>query len=375
MIDCAVKHDVDPQRLFPEQDYPQRSPFSRDGDRIIHASAFRRLIGKTQVFIKPQSDHVRNRLTHTIEVSRASRQIATMLGLNPELAEAIALVHDMGHPPYGHIGENILDAILSDSGGFNHNVQALRVVTHLENPYSDFIGLNLTWYCLEGIIKHNGPFKTDIPSYVQEYNSKHDLLLNTYPSCEAQIASLADDIAYNCHDLQDGLRANLFSLNKSSSIPLVEFYRSKISANHPDISETHLSLSIVRKIFDYFVTDLNHTSKKALDDAGLKSLEEVRNFHKGIISFSDEAKEHLKSLKRFLWTNMYKKQVDLSKEDNPENVITSVFEYFMNKTDALPNSWQKRINEGQEEKIRIICDYIAGMTEKFIYKTYKERIR
>ena len=231
-----------------------------------------------------------------------------------------------------------------------------------------------TWYCLEGIIKHNGPFRTDIPSYVQEYNSKHDLLLNTYPSCEAQIASLADDIAYNCHDLQDGLRARLFSLNEISSIPLVEFYRNKISTIHTDISETHLSLSIVRKIFDYFVSDLNQTSKKALDDAGLMSLEEVRNFQSGIISFSDEAKEHLKSLKSFLWTNMYEKQVDMSK-DNPENVITRVFEYFMTKTDALPSSWQKRLNEGQEEKIRIICDYIAGMTEKFIYKTYKEKVQ
>ncbi|MCY4186701.1 MAG: dNTP triphosphohydrolase [Rhodobacteraceae bacterium] len=375
MIDCAVKPDVDPQRLFPEKDYPQRSPFNRDGDRIIHASAFRRLIGKTQVFIKPQSDHVRNRLTHTIEVSRASRQIAAMLGLNPGLAEAIALVHDMGHPPYGHIGENILDGILSDYGGFNHNVQALRVVTLLENPYPDFIGLNLSWFCLEGIIKHNGPFKTDITAYVHEYNSKHDLLLNTYPSCEAQIASLADDIAYNCHDLQDGLRAKLFSLYDISSIPLVEFYRDKISATHNGISETHLSLSIIRKIFGYFVSDLNCTSKKALDGAGLKSLEEVRNFQSGIITFSDEAKEHLKSLNSFLLTNMYEKQVHLSEEDNPEKIITNVFEYFMTKTNVLPDSWQKRINAGQEAKIRIICDYIAGMTEKFIYKTYKEIVR
>ncbi len=374
MIDCAVNHDVDPERLYPEVDYPHRSPFFRDGDRIIHTSAFRRLIGKTQVFIKPENDHVRNRLTHTIEVSRVSRQIARMLGLNPELSEAIALVHDLGHPPFGHLGESILDELLCDFGGFDHNVQALRVVTHLENPYQEFKGLNLSWYCLEGIVKHNGPLETNIPSYVLEYNARHNLLLNTFPSCEAQIASLADDIAYNCHDLQDGLRAGLFTLNDITKIPLVEHFQNEILEQNPKPNKNHLSLEIIRKIFDYFVRDINQTSQKALDLSGLKSVVDVRKYPTNIISFSDRALGDLKFIREFLWDNMYQNERILGQEDSPRKIISGVFDYFMANPEDLPDTWQQNVDTDSEQKERIIGDYISGMTEKFVIDTYRTKV-
>ncbi len=375
MIDCAVRHDVHPGRLHQDKDNPQRSPFFRDGDRVIHTSAFRRLIGKTQVFIKPENDHVRNRLTHTIEVSRVSRQIASMLGLNPELTEAIALVHDLGHPPFGHMGENILNKILFDVGGFDHNVQALRIVTLLENPYNKFKGLNLSWYCLEGIIKHNGPLTTNIPSYVQEYNTKHDLALDQFPSCEAQVASLADDITYNCHDLQDGLRAGLFSLEDITKIPLVEKFRNKILERDSTISENHLSLEIIRKIFDYFVVDLTQVSREALDCAGLKSSEEVRLYPTSIISFSPRALEELNIIRKFLWENMYQNERILREKDSPKKIIRRVFEFYFENPEELPNSWVQKVNAMPDQKERIIGDYISGMTEKFVIEIYRDKVK
>lgn len=375
MLDCAVQHDVQPGRLYLEYDYPYRSPFFRDGDRIIHTSAFRRLIGKTQVFIKPENDHVRNRLTHTIEVSRVSRQIATMLGLNPELAEAIALVHDLGHPPFGHLGEYILNDILGDVGGFDHNVQALRIVTLLENPYHRFKGLNLSWYCLEGIIKHNGPLTTKIPAYIREYNDRHDLRLDQFPSCEAQIASLADDITYNCHDLQDGLRGGLFSLDDITKIPLVEDFRNKILKRDSTISDNHLSLKIIRKIFDYFVMDLTGVSREALEKAGLNSFEEVGSYPTSIISFSNEAFEELQTIRNFLWKKMYQNERILSEEDSPKKIISGIFKLYMNNPKELPDSWEQKVIAEHDHKKRIIGDYISGMTEKFVIEIFKDKVK
>lgn len=373
MIDCAVKHDVPPGRLYPESDKPQRSPFFRDGDRIIHTSAFRRLIGKTQVFIKPENDHVRNRLTHTIEVSRVSRQIATMLGCNPELAEAISLVHDLGHPPFGHLGETILNDILHEEGGFDHNVQALRIVTLLENPYRNFKGLNLSWFCLEGIIKHNGPLTSQIPSYIQEYDARHNLKLDRYPSCEAQIASLSDDITYNCHDLQDGLRAELFTFEDMIKIPLVAYFHEKKQGQDPTAKGVQLNLEIIRNIFDYFVMDLKQTSKKRLLNADLKSSEEVGTYSDNIITFSKEALGELNSIRKFLWKHMYQSQGILRGEDSPKKIIDGVFDFFMANPDELPDTWKWKLQADQEQKARTIGDYISGMTEKFVIDTYRDK--
>ena len=374
MIDCAVLHDVNPGRLYPEYDYPHRSPFFRDGDRIIHTSAFRRLIGKTQVFIKPENDHVRNRLTHTIEVSRVSRQVATMLGLNPELAEAIALVHDLGHPPFGHLGENILNEILDDVGGFDHNVQTLRIVTLLENPYHEFKGLNLSWYCLEGIVKHNGPLFEKIPAYVQEYNAKHDLRLEQFPSCEAQVASLADDITYNCHDLQDGLRAGLFSLEEITRIPLVEKFRKEILEQEKTIVESLLNLQIIRRIFNFFVMDLTRVSEKTLQSTSLSSYEKVGSNHTSLISFSDKALEELENIRKFLWENMYQNDRILSEEGSPEKIISGVFNHYMSNPHELPDEWVQKVDAKVDNNKRIIGDYISGMTENFVIEQFSNRM-
>ncbi|MEM7732564.1 MAG: dGTP triphosphohydrolase, partial [Pseudomonadota bacterium] len=297
-------------RLVAEEESAFRSPFQRDRDRIIHASAFRRLKHKTQVFVEHEGDYFRTRLTHSIEVAQVARTIAGALGLNPELTEAVALAHDLGHTPFGHTGEDALNALMAPFGGFDHNAQALRIVTSLERHYAEFDGLNLTWDTLEGLAKHNGPVVGELPQELPwalaEYNARHDLELHTHASAEAQVAALSDDIAYNNHDLHDGLRAGLFKEDEIADLPIVRDCYAQVDAAYPRLDPYRRRHEALRRVFGEMVGNVIETTRAGLEEAAPGSAQQVRELGRAVVRFSPAMWSDLQEIRGFLFERMYR---------------------------------------------------------------------
>lgn len=370
----ACHHEETRGRLFAEEERPYRTAFQRDRDRIIHSSAFRRLKYKTQVFVYHEGDHYRTRLTHSLEVAQIARSIARVLGLDEDLAETVALAHDLGHPPFGHAGERVLQDRMKDYGGFDHNAQSLKIVTELEKHYADFDGLNLTWETLEGLVKHNGPVTgPSLPPEIKAYNARYDLELGSYASLEAQIAALSDDIAYNCHDLDDGLRAGLFSLDDIRQLPLVGAQLQAIETKYPGLEKPRVIAELVRHLINAMLMDLVAETEKNLEAFAPDSYAAVRGAGKPLVSFSDEMIDVDKSLKEFLFTNMYRHYKVNRMMNKAQRIVKELFDLFMEDIRLLPHEWRLSLESlsGDAEKARIVCDYLAGMTDKFAMNEYE----
>ena len=360
-------------RLFDESISTFRSPFQRDRDRIIHSSAFRRLKHKTQVFVEHEGDYYRTRLTHSIEVAQVARTVAGALGLNTDLAEAIALAHDLGHPPFGHTGEDALHDLMAPYGGFDHNAQAIRIVTRLERHYADFDGLNLTWETLEGIAKHNGPVTGDLPYALQAYNLRHDLELGTYASAEAQVAALADDIAYNHHDLHDGLRAELFSTDELAELPLLDGCFARVDAAYPGLNYYRRRHEALRRFFGLLVEDVIGVAERNLAELAPQSVADIRHAGRPMVQFSPEVFAQLKVTRAFLFHRMYRAPDVVVERKRVTKVVRALFPFFMSQPEQLPKQWRKDVQEaeGETELARIVLDYIAGMTDRFALQEHE----
>ena len=363
----ASRPEVTRGRLFAEDESNFRSCFQRDRDRIIHSSAFRRLKHKTQVFVEHEGDYFRTRLTHSIEVAQVARTISGALGLNEELVEAVSLAHDLGHTPFGHTGEDALDAQMIEYGGFDHNAQAVRIVTSLEQHYADFDGLNLTWECLEGIAKHNGPVSKPYPLALLEYNLKHDLELHTYASGEAQVAALADDIAYNNHDLHDGLRAGLFTDAQAAELPIVGPAFTAVDQKYKNLDAHRRRHEALRRVFGVMVEDVMATSYVILAQSGAKSAQDIRNLDHSVVQFSPSLWSELKEIRTFLFENMYRAPRVMQQREHAAQVVRDLFEIFMTSPEAMPGNWGGAVasNAPDLHKARVVADYIAGMTDRF----------
>ena len=360
-------------RLYPEAESGHRSCFQRDRDRIIHASSFRRLKHKTQVFVEHEGDYFRTRLTHSIEVAQVARTIARALGANEDLTEAIALAHDLGHTPFGHTGEDALCDLMAPYGGFDHNAQAIRIVTNLERHYADFDGLNLTWESLEGIAKHNGPVAAPYPWALAEYNARHDLELTTYASLEAQIAAIADDIAYNHHDLHDGLRAGLFEVADIMALPLVGPCFGEVDTAYPDIDPTRRRHEALRRFFGVLVEDVIAYATTALGALDPASPQDIRHAGRAMVRFSDQVFADLKEVRAFLFTRMYRAPRVVETRAIVTDVVNDLFQHMMAHPDQLPRQWQAEVRAAQDDTTlaRLVCDYIAGMTDRFALQTHR----
>ena len=353
-------------RLYPEAEHEMRSPFQRDRDRIIHSTAFRRLKHKTQVFVYHEGDHYRTRLTHSLEVAQIARTIARALGLDEDLAETVGLAHDLGHTPFGHAGEEALNAEMAAHGGFSHNDQTLRILTLLEHGYAEFDGLNLTWETLEGTVKHNGPLEAPVPPTIAEYNSRHELHLDTYPGPEAQVAALADDIAYNNHDIDDGLRAGLFAVADLAEVPLVGPVFAEVAQRYPGIEEPRLIHESIRRMIDRMVRDMVAETRSRLADAALKSVDDIRALGRPVAAFSPAMRDNDRALKRFLHERMYRHDRVNRMTLKARRVVHELFRLFVSEPQCLPSEWRAAAERGGEaERARIVADYLAGMTDRF----------
>ena len=364
-------------RRVPEEESTFRSCYQRDRDRIIHASAFRRLKHKTQVFVEHEGDYYRTRLTHSIEVAQVARTIAGALGLNGELTEAVALAHDLGHTPFGHTGEDALHALMAPYGGFDHNAQAVRIVTRLERHYAEFDGLNLTWDTLEGIAKHNGPVRptggcdaagATLPYALAEYDAEHDLELHTHASAEAQVAALSDDIAYTNHDLHDGLRAGLFSESEIAQLPLIGPAYAQVDRLYPDTDSYRRRHEALRRVFGVMVGDVIETSQSILDRSGAQGAADIRHLGRPVIRFSDPIWMDLREIRRFLFQRMYRAPSVMEKRAEVTRVVEDLFALFLQNPDLLPGHWARQIAQAGQDRTmlaRLVADYIAGMTDRF----------
>jgi dGTPase len=361
-------------RRVSEEEFSFRSCFQRDRDRIIHASAFRRLKHKTQVFVEHEGDYFRTRLTHSIEVAQVARTIAGALGLNGELTEAVALAHDLGHPPFGHAGEDVLHEMMAPYGGFDHNAQAIKIVTDLERHYAEFDGLNLTWECLEGIAKHNGPVVGELPYALAEYDATHDLELHTHASAEAQAAALSDDIAYNNHDLHDGLRAGLFTDADIIKLPVIGAAYAEVDAAYPNLETDRRRHEALRRVFGVMVSDVISTSRVILDESGATSAHDIRHLGRPVIRFSDAVFADLREIRSFLFNRMYRAPAVMAKRAEVTTVIRELFPLFLNDPSQLPSNWHEELQGADKTAIaRRVCDYISGMTDRYALLEY-ERI-
>ena len=354
-------------RLHPEAMSTFRSPFQRDRDRIIHSSAFRRLKHKTQVFVEHEGDYYRTRLTHTIEVAQVARTIAGHLGLNTDLAEAVALAHDLGHPPFGHTGEDALAELMAPYGGFDHNAQALRIVTALERHYAGFDGLNLTWESLEGIAKHNGPVAPPWPYALAEVNAQWDLELGTYASAEAQVAAVADDVAYNHHDLHDGLRAGLFTEADLMELPVTGPAFAEVDRLWPGLDASRRRHEALRRVFGVMVEDVIAVARNRLDSARPQSVAEIRAMDGPVIRFSKPLYQNLKAIKSFLFTRMYRAPSVVVERQRVTAVVNDLFPLFLDDPALLPPEWRADVARARDrtELARVGLHYVAGMTDRF----------
>lgn len=358
-------------RLIPEADCPMRNDHQRDRDRIIHSTAFRRLEYKTQVFVNHEGDHYRTRLTHSLEVAQLARSIARNLQLNEDLAEALALAHDLGHPPFGHAGEDGLDEAMAQFGGFDHNAQSIRIVTHLEQRYSAFDGLNLSWETLEGIAKHNGPLTgfagaKKLPRAMKYYADQHDLMLHTYASAEAQVAAIADDIAYNNHDIDDGMRAGFFTLNDLTGLPLLGEIIRDVGAKNPILSIQRQSHEILRRLMSAMVADVLKTTREKVAALSITNVDQVRGAGQQLVTFSAEMEAVNKAIKSFLFKYMYRHYKVNRMTSKARRVVRELFEFFLTEPQCLPNVWYAQTDgAGTQATAEIIADFIAGMTDRF----------
>ena len=373
----AVNFGTDPAasrgRLYPEEESIFRSCFQRDRDRIIHCSAFRRLKHKTQVFIEHEGDYFRTRLTHSIEVAQVARTISGVLGLNVELTEAVALAHDLGHPPFGHTGEEALNKLMKPYGGFDHNAQALRIVTNLERHYADFDGLNLTWETLEGIAKHNGPVTGTLPYALADYNGLHDLELSSHAGPEAQVAALADDIAYNSHDLHDGLRAELFSTDELAEMPILQDCFAEVDCKYPGLNYYRRRHEALRRFFGILVEDVITVSRQNLIELAPRSVLDIRHAGRPVVLFSNGLWHDLKVIREFLFRRMYRAPTVVEMRKEVTEAVNALFPLFMQSPDLLPKQWRKDVAKSGDDVAlaRIVLDYIAGMTDRFALQEYE----
>ncbi|MCU4653376.1 deoxyguanosinetriphosphate triphosphohydrolase [Roseibacterium sp. SDUM158016] len=360
-------------RRVAEEESAFRSPFQRDRDRIIHASAFRRLKHKTQVFVEHEGDYFRTRLTHSLEVAQVARTMARALGLDEDLTEAVALAHDLGHPPFGHTGEDALSAAMAPYGGFDHNAQAIRIVTHLERHYAEFDGLNLTWETLEGIAKHNGPVAEPVPWALAEYCAHHDLELATHASAEAQVAALADDVAYNHHDLHDGLRAELFSTDELAELPILDACFAEVDRAYPGLNYYRRRHEALRRFFGLLVEDVLAQSAARLAELAPRNVTDIRAAGRPVVCFSDALFADLKVIRAFLFRRMYRAPAVVEMRAQVTSVVADLFPFFMDNPEELPKQWRKDVEaiSGDETALaRIVSDYIAGMTDRFALQTH-----
>lgn len=372
----AARADRSRGRLHAEPESATRTAFQRDRDRVIHASAFRRLKHKTQVFVYHEGDHYRTRLTHSLEVAQISRSIARILKLDEDLAECVALAHDLGHPPFGHTGEDILQECMADFGGFDHNAQTLRHLTRLERRHADFDGLNLTWETLEGVVKHNGPLvgagQPVLPAAIQEYAETHDLWLDSYASLEAQVAALADDIAYNNHDVDDGLRAGLFSLDEARALPLIGPTLERMASAHPDAPDGVVIAEAVSDLIGAMVADVVAESRRRLDETRPANADAVRRAGRHLVDFSAAMKADLAGLRAFLHKNMYRHYRVNRARSQAKRTVRALFALFFAEPETLPPEWYHRCDGASEaRRARVICDYIAGMTDRYAMREYQ----
>ncbi len=359
-------------RRLPEPESETRTAFQRDRDRIVHSTAFRRLKHKTQVFVAHEGDHYRTRLTHSLEVAQIARSISRQLGLNEDLAEALALAHDLGHTPFGHAGEEALNACMAPFGGFDHNAQTLRILTRLELKYAGFDGLNLTWETLEGVVKHNGPLTgphaahaAPLPEPIREYNAQHDLEVETFPGPEAQVAALADDIAYNTHDIDDGLRAGLFSIDAVGGVPFVASALDEVDRLYPHADPRRRIHEAVRRLIDRMVRDLLAETRRRLAEEQPQSAAEVRALGRPLASFSAAIEAAQREIKAFLFAHMYRHEKVNRMTAHAAEVVRALFARYRAQPALLPEPWRAAAAGGEAKHARVIADYIAGMTDNY----------
>lgn len=368
-------------RLYPEAESPTRTPFQRDRDRIIHSTAFRRLKHKTQVFIAHEGDHFRTRLTHTIEVAQIARALARALRCDEDLAEAIALVHDFGHTPFGHTGEDALNDRLKAWGGFDHNEQSLRIVTMLERRYAEFDGLNLSWETIEGLVKHNGPLVDQsgkalhgpVPQSILDYNQSDDLELGLHASLEAQCAAIADDIAYNAHDLDDGLRAGYLTLDGLMETPLPACILTEVRRKYPGLDSVRTGHELMRRQITAMVEDVIATAQRSLARLSPQSAGEVRRAGETIVRFSDEMREKERSLKAFLFANLYRHPRVVDVRKGADQIVRDLFDTYFANPAEMPEGWRDEAlaQAGDQAKARHVADFLAGMTDTYAIKEHE----
>ena len=359
-------------RFHAEDESAHRTPFQRDRDRIIHSSAFRRLKHKTQVFVEHEGDYFRTRLTHSIEVAQVARTLARALGLNEDLTEAVALAHDLGHTPFGHTGEEALAALMAPYGGFDHNAQAIRIVTRLERHYAGWDGLNLTWETLEGIAKHNGPVADPVPVALADYDARHDLDLATHASAEAQVAALSDDIAYNNHDIHDGLRAGLFTTEDLLALPIVGDCFREVDRAWPGLDSSRRRHEALRRFFGVLVEDVIATTRANLDALAPATPADIRTAGRMTVCFSPALWADVQQLRAFLFTRMYRAPSVVEMRAQVTQVVEELFPLFLAGPEHLPGEWQGDVARAGDaaQLARIVADYIAGMTDRFALKTH-----
>ena len=361
-------------RAHPEADAGPRGPrdiFQRDRDRIIHSVSFRRLRHKTQVFVAPDGDHYRVRLTHSIEVAQIGRTIARALGLNEDLTEALCLAHDLGHPPFGHAGEDALQAAMAGAGGFDHNAHSIRLVTKLEAPYPGFDGLNLSWEMLEGLAKHNGPITS--PTWAMaEANDDFDLELGSWPSLEAQVAAVADDIAYDNHDIDDGVRAGLLALDELVEVPIVARHWAEIERRHSDLSPEKKLRALVRDQIGTMVGDLIDETRRRVEAARVHSSADVRAAGAQLAGFSASLAEEERALKRFLYERLYNASELIPVRIEAQRLVANLFAAYRDDPSLLPEGWRR--DEDEVQRLRTIGDFIAGMTDRFAVARHRELV-
>ncbi|HEX6071744.1 MAG TPA: deoxyguanosinetriphosphate triphosphohydrolase [Sphingomicrobium sp.] len=361
-------------RLHAEPDAGPRGPrdiFQRDRDRIIHSVAFRRLRHKTQVFVAPDGDHFRVRLTHSLEVAQIGRTIARALGLNEDLTEALALAHDLGHPPFGHAGEDSLNSALADAGGFDHNAHAIRIVTRLETPYPGFDGLNLSWEALEGLAKHNGPLREQTWA-MAEANAEWDLELSTWPSVEAQVAAISDDIAYDNHDIDDGLRAGLLDLDALLQLSIVRRLWDAIGERHPGIPLEKRQRALVRDMIGAMVEDVLAETERKVRDSGAETIDDVRHAGRSLVGFSDAVAAEERELKRHLYEHLYGSPELERVRKEAQRVVANLAHAYRENPSWLPAAWQ--VEADRAGQLRTIGDFIAGMTDRFAIARHEELV-
>lgn len=362
-------------RLHDEPESATRGCFQRDRDRIIHSAAFRRLAYKTQVFVNHEGDFFRTRLTHSLEVAQIARSICRYLRLNEDLGEALALAHDLGHPPFGHAGEDALRDMMAPFGGFDHNAQSLHVVTGTEARYVGWDGLNLTWETLEGVVKHNGPLvghglnqalDRPLPRSIRDYMKIQDLELHTHAGPEAQIAAVADDIAYNNHDIDDGLRAGLFTIDDLADVPLVGGIFADVARAHPEADQSRQIHEAVRRLIGAMADDLIAETARRIDELAPRSTADIRNHSRPVAGFSETMVGHDASIKGFLFPNMYRHYKLNRMTSKGRRVVKDLFQLLLHEPECLPTEWRARAGEpGSERTAWLVGDYIAGMTDRY----------